>query len=299
MTPRSLVALVAALFLLVAVLDSFYIVNETQRAVLKRFAQIVETDLPPALHFKWPFVDEAIRVDGRTLVHDLPGESYLTSEKKLLDVNAFVIWRVADVERYVTVVGDMGAASPERMRLNAQQLLDPRVSEGLRNQVAERTVEEVVAGEREDVMDAVAERVNALTMQDFGIEVVDIRMKQVDWPAEVREQVFERMRAERSRDAARHRSEGREAAERIRAHAERQRTVLLAEAFRDAEQIRGEGDARAAELYAGFYEADSEFYSFYRSMQAYRESFSDKSDVLLLEPDGDFFRYLKDSEGGR
>lgn len=297
MTPRTLIPLVAALFLLVAALNSFYIVNETQRAVLKRFAQIVETDLPPALHFKFPFVDEVIRVDGRTLVHDLPGESYLTGEKKLLDVNAFVIWRVSDVERYVTVVGDMGAASPERTRMNAQQLLNPRVEEGLRNEIADRTVEEVVSGEREDVMDTVTENVNALTMQDFGIEVVDIRVKQVDWPDEVRDRVYDRMRAERSRDAARHRSQGREAAERIEAAAERERTVLMAEAFREAEEIRGEGDARAAEIYADFYEINPEFYSFHRSLQAYRESFRDRSDVLLLEPDGEFFRYLKDSGG--
>ena len=340
MTPKGLMGLVGALFLVILALDSFYIVNETERAVLKRFQQIVKTDIEPNIHFKWPFIDQVIKVDGRTIVHELPGQSYLTSEKKLLNVNSFVIWRVVDVQRYVTVIGGGGVNTSERMRMIAEQRLNPRVAEGLRNEFATHTVQEVVAGRpevivsrdadpgralmidlidedappvvtedeviaepaedaREALMDAVAERVNEQTLADFGIEVVDVRVKQVDWPDEVRGRVFDRMRAERSRDAARHRSEGREAAERIRAAADRQRTVLLAEAFRQSEQIRGAGDAEAANIYAGFYNRDREFYSFYRSLQAYRNTFRDKHDVMVLEPDGEFFRYLKQSGAPR
>ncbi|MCH8544125.1 MAG: protease modulator HflC [Alcanivorax sp.] len=351
MSPRSLMGLVAGLFLVIVALDSYFIVNETERAVLKRFQEIVRTDIQPGIHGKMPFIDQVVKVDGRATAYELPAQSYLTSERKLMDVSSFVIWRVEDVQKYVTVIGGGGVNTSDRMREIAQQRLNARVAERLRNAVAQRTVQQVVAGRREVIVDpdsvmtdgngseltardlgigdgsraddepletitaeeaarldpqqdareqlmvSVLADVRGDALEDFGIDVVDIRVKQVDWPSEVRERVFDRMRAERARDAARHRSEGREAAEIIRAGAERQRTVLLANAFRDAEQMRGEGDATAARIYANAYNREREFYQFYRSLQAYRETFRGAGDVMVLEPDGDFFRYLKSSSG--
>jgi membrane protease subunit HflC len=295
MTPRSLISLVAAFFLVLLAMDSFFIVKETQRAVLKRFAEIVEQDIQPGIYFKVPFVDKVVKMDARILVHDVPSQPFLTSEKKLLEVDSFVIWRISDVQKYVTAVGSSAGASANQIQFFAQQLLDPRIKEGLRNEFAERTVQEVVSGEREKVMDSVATRVNEKTQDDLGIEVIDIRVKQVDWPDEVRSRVFDRMRAERARDAAEHRANGREEAEKIRAEADKQRTVLLAEAYRDSEEIRGEGDARATDIYAKAFTKNPEFFRFYRSLRAYRESFDQPEDVLVLEPNSEFFRYLKDS----
>ncbi|HLR16302.1 MAG TPA: protease modulator HflC [Alcanivoracaceae bacterium] len=336
MSPRALTGLIATLFLGLLAFNSYYIIDETERAVLKRFQEIVKTDIPPGIHGKIPFIDEVVRVDGRAQVYELPAQAYLTSERKLMDVSSFVIWRVKDVQRYVTVIGGGAANNSERMAAIAHQRLNARVAELLRNEFAKKTVQEVVAGRKEVIADAVAidleelevgnetdapvvisaqeagelapsedarehlmvsvlEQVKASAYDDFGIEVVDIRVKQVDWPDEVRGRVFERMRAERDRDAARHRSEGREGAEKIRAAAERERTILLAEAFRESELIRGDGDAEAAKIYADIYNKDPDFYRFYRSLQAYRQSFNDKSDVMVLEPGSDFFKYF--SEG--
>lgn len=295
MTPRSLIGLVGAFILALVAMDSFFIVKETEKAVQKRFAEIVEADLAPGMYFKWPIIDKVVRVDGRTLVHDVPSEPFLTSEKKLLKVDSFVIWRIVDVQRYVTSVGSSGSRNPSQIQFYAQQLIDPRVIEGLRNEFAERTVNEVVASERETLMDNVAKRVNENTMADLGVEVIDIRVAQVDWPEQVRSRVFDRMRAERARDAAEHRASGKEAAERIRAEADRKRTILLAEAYREAQKLRGEGDARAANTYARAYNRDPEFFRFYRSLEGYRKSLDDPEDILVLEPTSDFFRYLKDS----
>lgn len=336
MTPRSLTGLIAALFFFIAALDAYFIINETERAVLKRFQEIVRTDIQPGIHWKVPFVDKVLKVDGRAIAFELPPQSYLTSERKLMDVSSFVIWRVSDVQRYVTVIGGGGINTSDRMRNIAQQRLTARVAESLRNGVAQKTVQEVVAGRRELIADPdavfespqgedapqvistdkaraldphedareqlmvnVLDEIKAQALQDFGIDVVDVRVKQVDWPDEVRGRVFDRMRAERARDAARHRSEGREGAERIRAAAERERTVLLADAFRKAQLIKGDGDAKAAGVYSEIYSQDREFYRFYRSLQSYRESFTGPEDVLVLSPDGDFFRYLKRQDGQR
>jgi len=337
MSPRALTGLIATLFLGLLAFNSYYIVDETERAVLKRFQEIVKTDIPPGIHGKIPLIDEVVRVDGRAQVYELPVQPYLTSERKLMDVSSFVIWRVQDVQRYVTVIGGGAANNSERMAQIAHQRLNARVAELLRNEFAKKTVQEVVAGRKEVIADAVVldledfdlgdaaeeddapavisaqeagelapsedarehlmvsvlEQVKASALDDFGIDVIDIRVKQVDWPDEVRGRVFERMRAERDRDAARHRSEGREGAEKIRAAAERERTVLLAEAFREAELVRGDGDAKAAKIYADIYNQDTDFYRFYRSLQAYRESFNDKSDILVLEPDSDFFEFFR------
>ncbi|HEX5678097.1 MAG TPA: protease modulator HflC [Alcanivorax sp.] len=360
MSTRNWLMLVAVGVLLLLAMDSFYIVNETEKAVLKRFSRVEKTDIEPGIYPKLPLIDEVVRVDGRLLTHDVPSQSFLTSEKKRLMVDAFVTWRIADVQRYIVSVG-AGASNGAAMERRARELLDPRVNEALRNQFASRTVQEVVAGvdvepsgealdpttvangaggdtalspeeearlrveaaeragsqapqekasavseaesgagnkedEREELMNTVAEEVNQATLEDLGVEVVDVRVKQVDWPEEVRGRVFDRMRAERARDAAEHRARGREVAERIRAAADRQRTELLAEAYEKAQALRGEGDARATEIYANAYSKDQEFFRFYRSMKAYRESFNEQDDLLILSPDSDFFRYFKQVE---
>ena len=354
MSTRSWLVLVAVGVLLLLALDSFYIVNETEKAVLKRFSRVEQADIEPCIYPKVPLIDEVIRVDGRLLTHDVPTQSFLTAEKKLLNVDAFVTWRIADVQRYIVSVG-AGANSGLAMERRARELLDPRVNEALRNQFASRTVQEVVAGrggalpdealdpsavssgelmngttsaaeeadattsgdesaasgqpdpdagsgpppekddQREELMNSVAEEVNAATMEDLGIEVVDVRVKQVDWPEQVRGRVFDRMRAERARDAAEHRARGREVAERIRAAADRERTEILARAYEGAQKMRGEGDARATNIYANAYSKDREFFRFYRSLQAYRDSFNSSDDLLILSPDSEFFRYMKDS----
>lgn len=295
MTPKTLISLVVVFLLVLTGLDSFFIVKETEKAVLKRFSQIVETDIKPGIYWKIPFIDNVIRVDGRTLVHDVPSQPFLTSEKKLLQVDSFVVWRIADVQKYITAVGSAGNASPEQVQYYAQQLLDPRVKEGLRNQIADRTVQQVVAGQREKLMDKVTQEVNKKTLADLGIQVIDIRVKQTDWPEQVRGRVFDRMRAERKQDAARYRAEGKEEAEKIRAEADRKKSVILAQAYRDAQEMRGEGDAKAARIYADAYRKDPGFFRFYRSLKAYRHSFNKPSDVLVLQPDSEFFKYMKNS----
>ena len=349
MNNRGWVALLAVGVLALLALDSFYIVKQTEKAVLKQFSRIELADMDPGIYFKWPLVSEVVKVDGRALVYDVPTQAFLTAEKKLLNVDAFVVWRINNVQRYIVSVGG-GSSNAQIMEDRARGLLDPRVNEALRNEFASRTVFQVVAGEsdveavedgkaiirdpttgettevpteeldesvlmaggnadedeanqsaasdqREALMDQVREEVNRSTMEDLGIEVVDIRVKQVDWPDQVRGRVFDRMRAERQRDAAAHRSQGREEAEKIRAGADRQRTEILAEAYRKSQAIRGEGDAQAAAIYAGAYNQDKEFFRFYRSLQAYKESFKDPEDVLILEPDSDFFRYMKGARG--
>ena len=361
MGTRSWLMLVALGVLLLLALDSFYIVNETEKAVLKRFARVEKADIEPGIYPKVPLIDDVVRVDGRLLTHDVPTQSFLTAEKKLLNVDAFVTWRIADVQRYIVSVG-AGVNDGLAMERRARELLDPRVNEALRNQFAERTVQEVVAGQggalpdealdpsavntedllngsdqgepktiseveaeadaeaqaaddggeptdtaasslgdetdqREKLMNSVAQEVNAATLEDLGIEVVDVRVKQVDWPDQVRGRVFDRMRAERARDAAEHRARGREDAERIRAAADRQQTQTIAQAYEEAQRLRGAGDARATSIYANAYGKDEEFFRFYRSLQAYRESFDSKQDVLILSPDSEFFQYLKQNRG--
>jgi len=298
MSQRSTLTLALLALVFVVASESYYIVNETEKAVLKQFGRIVKSDIPPGLYGKLPFLQSVVRVDGRVLTYGVPTQPFLTSEKKVLNVDSFVIWRIADVQRYVTTLGS-GTSDGSLIQREAQQRLDGRVQQALRDEFSARTVNDVVAGEREAVMNQVAERVNVRTLEDMGIEVIDIRVKRVDWPDEVRGTVFDRMRAERARDAAGHRAEGREDSERIRAEADRQVTILIAEAYRDSQILRGAGDAEAAATYARAFGRDAEFFRFYRSLEAYRASLSNPEDLMVLEPDSDFFRYLKKSSGGR
>jgi modulator of FtsH protease HflC len=283
-----------ALALIVAILvlsNSLYIVKETERAVLLRFGEVVNPNVTVGLHVKMPMVHTVRKFDGRIITLDAPPERFLTLEKKPLDVDFYAKWRIKDTSTfYTTTSGDES---------RAQSLLAQRIKTGLRNQFGERTVHEVISGERDTLMTELTQRLNEITQNEFGIEVVDVRVKRIDLPEQVSQSVFDRMKSEREREAREHRSSGREQAEVIRAAADREKTILEASAYRDAERIRGEGDAKAAAVYAEAYNKDPEFYAFVRSLNAYRESFRDRSDILLLDPKGDFFKYLNNQRGGR
>lgn len=278
-----------ALLLLWVGASSVYIVLQTERAVLLRFGEVVNADVEPGLHFKLPWVNQVRTFDGRILTFDSPPERFLTVEKKPLDVDFYVKWRISDTEAYY--IGTTGDEA------RADALLAQRIKTGLRNQFGERTVHEVVSGERDLLMDELVHNTTGITERELGVEIIDIRVKRIDLPERVSQSVFQRMRSEREREAREYRSTGREQAEVIRAAADRQKTILEAQAYRDAQRLRGEGDARAAAIYAQAYNQDSEFYSFMRSLEAYRESFRERGDILVLDPDSEFFKYFQHAGG--
>jgi len=280
--------LVLALGLVVLGAFSMFQVGQWEKALLFRLGEIVSTDLKPGLHFKMPFINNVRKYDGRILTLDVDPERFLTVEKKNVIVDSFVMWRIADVGRYYTaVLGD------ER---HAGQRLEQIIKDGMRGQFSKRTINEVVSGVRDEIMIQLTADANRQA-KAIGIEIVDVRVKRVDLPAEVSNSVYRRMQAERARVAKEFRSQGAEAAEKIRADADRQRQVLIANAYRDAERTRGQGDASAAEIYAAAYSKDKEFYSFYRSLQAYKQSFQQGQDMMLLQPDGEFFEYFNGAKG--
>lgn len=270
----------------VGVMMSLFYVDERELAVKFRFGEIIDADFEPGLHAKIPVVNNVQFFPKRILTINNPQELFLTKEKKNLFVDFFVKWRITDVSIfYETTRGEQIVA--------AQRLLEI-VKDGLRAEFAKRTVPEVVAAERRALMGSVLSKASS-DAGTLGIEVIDVRVKRIEFSDEVSESVFNRMRQERARTAAELRAEGAENAEQIRAEADRERTVILAEAYRDAEKIRGEGDAGSAEIYAQAYEKDEEFYSFHRSIQAYRDSIGTGNDVLVLDSNSDFFRYLNKS----
>ena len=291
MSGKSLAAALVALVSLWIISNSLYIVKETQRAVLLQFGEVVIPDIQPGLHAKIPFVNNVRFFDARVLTVDAQPERFLTLEKKALVVDSYAKWRVSDVAKYYTATGGDEA--------RANGLLAQRINNGLRNQVAVRTLHEVVSGERDQLMTDLTIELNNVMNEQLGVEVVDVRVKKIDLPPAVSESVFRRMNAEREKEARELRSQGRELAEGIRAAADREVTVIQAEAYRDSESTRGAGDALAASIYADAFNRDPEFYGFTRSLRAYRESFQSKGDLMLIEPDSDFFRYLKDSKGSR
>ncbi len=276
---------IVALLLLVVVIGAFsmYRVGQWEKALLFRLGEIVKTDIKPGLHFKIPFVNNVRKYDARILTLDVDPERFLTVEKKNVIVDSFVMWRIVDAGRYyTTVLGD------ER---HASQRLEQIIKDGMRGQFSKRTVNEVVSGVRDEMMVQLTADAN-VQARAIGIKIVDVRVKRVDLPAEVSNSVFRRMQAERARVAKEFRSQGAEEAEKIRAEADRKRQVIIANAYRDAQQIRGQGDARAAEIYAEAYGKDKDFYAFYRSLQAYQQSFHKGNDVMLLQPDGEFFEFF-------
>ncbi len=290
MNGRIMAASAVLIFGLLVIANSLYIVSATERAVLLRFGEVVNPDIAIGLHMKMPMVHVVRKFDRRLITLDAPTERFLTVEKKPLDVDFYAKWRIKDTSRFYT------ATSGDENR--AQSLLAQRIKTGLRNQFGERTVHDVVSGERESLMTELTAQLNTITQEEFGIEVVDVRVKRIDLPDQVSQSVFDRMKSEREREAREHRSTGKELAEKIRASADRERIILEATAYREAETIRGEGDAKAAGIYSEAYKKDPEFYAFVRSLNAYRASFSNRSDIMLLDPKGDFFKYLNNQKGG-
>src|SRR5574344_676076 len=284
MSNKSLFTLIAGAVLALVAWNSFYIVAQTERAVLLQFGKVSESDVPPGLHVKIPYVNQVRKFDGRLLTLDAPTQRFLTLEKKAVMVDSYAKWRVADAERFYTATSGAKQIADER--------LSRRLEAGLRDQFGKRTLHEVVSGERDALMADITQSLDRMARRELGIEVLDVRVKAIDLPKEVNRSVFERMSTEREREAREHRAKGRELAEGIRADADRQRRVLLAEAYRESEEIRGQGDAQAAAIYAKAYGQDPEFYAFHRSLQAYRESFAGKRDVMVLSPDSEFFQYL-------
>ncbi len=280
------------LFLTFVVLsNSIFVISETQRGVLLKFGEVVNSDLEPGLHFKVPFVDSVRKFDGRILTVDSTPERFFTQEQKQLIVDSYAKFRITDTSKYYT------ATSGEEFR--AAALLSQRINDDLRNQVAGRSVQEVVSGERDQLMEAVKSRLNETVSSELGVEVIDVRVKKIDLPNEVSQSVYRRMNAEREKEARELRSEGKEIAEGMRAEADRKVTVIEAEAFRDAEIIRGDGDATATRIYAESFNRDPEFYAFIRSLNAYQETFAKGGDIMLLQPDSQFFQYLRDPKAGQ
>jgi membrane protease subunit HflC len=284
---RTLSAFVAILLVLLGA-NALFVVKEGESALLLQFGRIVGADYKPGLHFKLPFVQQALRFDQRILGLDAQPERYFTSEKKSVIVDFYVKWRIADVGKYY--VASTGS------ELQANTLLAPKIKDALRFEFNGKPLQEIIAGSRNDITQHARDQANKTTRDSLGIEVVDVRIKRIDLPEEVSDSVFERMRAERKKVANELRSTGEEAAAKIKADADRQRVVLVAEANRTAQQARGEGDAKAAEIYAQAYGKDAEFYAFYRSLEAYRASFGSGHGVLLLDPKSEFFRYFDASK---
>ena len=274
--------------LVVAGSDSLFVVKETERAVLLQFGEIVRPDLEPGLHFKLPWVNTVRKFDGRILTVTADAQRYLTLEQKALVVDSFAKWRIVDVEQFYK------SSSGEESRTS--NLLAQRINDGLRNKFGERDLQEVVSGQRDQLMEELTRELNLSTAEEYGIEVIDVRVKQIELPVDVRTSVYDRMTSERQREAQQLRSRGNELAIGIEADADRQEQVLLAEAYSESEAIRGEGDAGAAAIYSAAYSKNEEFYAFTRSLRAYQESFSNKGDILLVDPDSEYFRYLRGSD---
>lgn len=289
MNNRSFLPLIVLFAALVIVANSVYIVTEYERAVVLRFGGLVQADVEPGLHVKVPFADKVRKFDGRLLTAEMRPESFFTVENKRLIVDSYIKWRVKNVEKYYKATGGDERVAAERVA--------SRVSDGLRNHFGRRTMHEVVSGKRDELMAELTQSMNLVTEDLLGLEVIDIRVKRIDLPSDVSDSVYARMAADREKEAREYRSKGQEQAEVIRADADRQRAVLEATAYRDAERIRGEGDAKAAAIFAEAYTKDAEFYAFVRSLTAYSNTFKGREDLLVVDPDSDFFRYLKDAHG--
>ena len=268
--------------------SAVFTVDERQEAILFQFGEIIEADFEPGIHLKVPFINNVRKFDNRILTIDQKPERFLTQEKKDLIVDSYVKWRITDVVQYFkTTQGD---------ELTAGRLLYENINNGLRDEFGKRSIQDIISGDRAQIMQLMTEQASKRA-QTLGISVIDVRVKKVDYPERVSNSVYQRMRAEREREARDFRSKGHEASERIQADADRQSSILLAEAYRDSEIARGEGDARATEIYALAFNKDREFYKFSRSLTAYKKTFSNSGDVILLEPNSEYFRYFKDPSG--
>ncbi|MFZ8199474.1 protease modulator HflC [Alteromonas portus] len=288
--------LIAAFVLLVLLASgSLFAVKEGERAIVIQFGKVQRDDatgetkvFEPGLHFKLPFIDSVRVLDARIQTLDGSPDRFVTSEKKDLIVDSYVKWRIEDFARYYLSTGGN--------KLQAEALLKQKVNNGLRSEFGTRTIAQIVSGERSALMNQAMEQAST-SSDELGIEIVDVRVKQINLPTEVSNSIFQRMRAERAAVAREHRSEGQEQAEVIKANIDAKVTVMLADAERNARQLRGEGDAIAAQIYADAYSKNGDFYSFLRSMDAYKKSFNSKQDVMVIAPDSDFFKYMNQSKG--
>ena len=275
--------LVAIGALLVIGMMCVFTVSQTEKAIKFRLGEIVKADYEPGLHFKWPFINNVKKFDSRIQTMDAPPERFLTAEKKNVIVDSFVKWRIGDVTTfYTTVAGDIDQANLR---------LDQIIKDAFRSEFSKREIKQLISTDRATIREILIKNSKTIAA-NLGVEVVDVQVMRIDLPPEVSSSVFQRMEAERERVAREFRSQGAEAAERIRADADRQRVVTVANAFREAEMIRGEGDAKAAEIYAKAYGQDAEFFTFYSSLNAYKKTFSG-SDMMVLDPESDFFQYFK------
>ena len=284
---KKLIIIVIAL-LVILLSSSLYTVNETQVAIKLRLGEIVSVENKPGLKFKTPFVNNVVSFDKRIQTLDSAAESFLTVEKKNVVVDSYVKWRIVDTEKFYISTGGAMASANLRLAQNNQ--------DALRTEFSKRTIIEVVSDEREAIMATVKTKLKTIAEDEFGIEVIDVRIKRIELAQEVRNSVYSRMETERKSIANKFRSEGAEEAEKIQAFADKERTIILANAYRDSEKIRGEGDAISASNYAEAYSQDVDFYSFYRSLESYKKSFSDQGDILVLNPESEFFRYFNPSK---
>ena len=273
--------IIAAVFFVLS--SALYTVNETQTAIKLRLGEIVSVEKEPGLKFKMPFVNNVVKFDDRVQTLDAPSERFLTGEKKNVIVDSYVKWRIVDAEQFYKSTGGNLARTDNR--------LAQIIKTGLKSEFSKRTIADVVSGERSEIMTNIA-KLAKKDIGEFGIEIVDVRIKRIDLSQEVSNSVYRRMQAERNRVAKEFRSKGAEEAEIIRAAADKKRTIILADAYRDSEMIRGEGDATSAKNYAKAYSQNADFYSFYRSLESYKKSFANQNDVLVLSPNTEFFRHF-------
>jgi membrane protease subunit HflC len=285
MNQAKTLAPIGLVLLALIVYAATFIVNQWEVAIKLRLGEIVDSEYEPGLHWMVPVLNNVKKFDGRIQTLDSRPQRFLTIEKKDVIVDSFVKWRITNPGQFFrSTGGDSGRTA---------RLLSERVNTALRDEFGKRTIQEVVSDDRLELMQTLTKKVDA-NAAELGVEVVDVRVKKIDLPPEVSESVYQRMRAERERVARDLRAKGAEAAERIRADADRQRTVILAEAYRESEQLRGEGDAKAAEIYANAFNQNQEFFSFHRSLNAYRTAFEQGGNMMVLQPDSDFFRFFNE-----
>ena len=282
------IILVVAVLIAILLSSSLYTVKETQVALKLRLGEIVSIENEPGLKFKTPFVNNVVRFDKRIQTLDSAAESFLTVEKKNVVVDSFVKWRIVDTQKFYISTGGVMAQANLRLAQNNQ--------DALRSEFSKRTIIEVISDEREAIMASVKAKLKAIAEDEYGIEVVDVRIKRIELSQEVRNSVYSRMETERKGLANKYRANGAEEAEKLQAFADKERTIILANAYRDSEKIRGEGDAISASNYAEAYSQDAEFYSFYRSLESYKKSFSEQGDILVLNPDSEFFRHFNPTD---
>jgi membrane protease subunit HflC len=268
--------------------STLFVVNQWEMAIKLQFGRIVDSDYSPGLHFKIPFIQNVKKFDGRIQTLDSNPERFLTNEKKDVIVNSYAKWRIINPAQYFRSTGDN--------EVNATRLLSERINTSLRDEFGKRTIQEVISGERAEIMALLTKDADEKAAE-LGVEVLDVRVKQIDLPKEVSQSVYDRMRAERERVAADLRALGAEEAEKIRANADAERIVILANAYKESEETRGEGDGLSAEIYARAFTENEEFYSFYRSLNAYDKTFNNSGNMMVLDPESEFFRYFKNAEG--